>query len=200
MVQYGEFVRWSLVGVKVCLSTNSPSTIPTFIQGRLGELRSGYLGLKGSSMDFSHHLTTSSRGCLVHNSWHASKLQLLFYLPSKFHLCHQFVFLSYNPQSASLFLLVIMYFLVVYCDPFRSDCQHMIQLFREAIKRNLTSSWQYNRAIASDRRIMLSNWRTVIRHADLEPPEKEQNVHVCNKHTIVIIYLWLSAEFYSIWG
>ena len=37
---------------------------------------------------------------------------------------------------------------------------------------------------------MLSNWRTVIRHADLEPPEKEQNVHVCNKHTIVIIYTY----------
>ena len=35
--QYGEIGRWSLVGVKVCLTTNSHNTFIHFVQGRLGE-------------------------------------------------------------------------------------------------------------------------------------------------------------------
>ena len=35
-----------LFGLKVCVTINSPNTLHTFCSGRLGELRSGYLGLK----------------------------------------------------------------------------------------------------------------------------------------------------------
>ena len=47
LVEYGVFGRWSHVGVKICLTINSPNTVDTFCLGRLGELRSGYSGLKG---------------------------------------------------------------------------------------------------------------------------------------------------------
>ena len=43
VLQYGELGRWSLVWVNVCLSTK----FIRFVRGRLGELRSSYLGLKG---------------------------------------------------------------------------------------------------------------------------------------------------------
>ena len=39
VVQYGEFGRWSLVGVKVCLTTNSPNTVHTFCSGLLGRIK-----------------------------------------------------------------------------------------------------------------------------------------------------------------
>ena len=39
VVQYGEFGRWSLVGVKVCLTTNSPNTVPTFCSGKVGRIK-----------------------------------------------------------------------------------------------------------------------------------------------------------------
>ena len=39
VVQYGEFGKWSVLGVII---TNSPNTVHTFFQGRLGEFRSGY--------------------------------------------------------------------------------------------------------------------------------------------------------------
>ena len=38
VVQYGEFGRWSLVGVKVCLTTNSPNTVHTFCSGQVGRI------------------------------------------------------------------------------------------------------------------------------------------------------------------
>ena len=39
VVQYGEFGRWSLVGVKVCLTTNSPNTFHTFCSGQVGRIK-----------------------------------------------------------------------------------------------------------------------------------------------------------------
>ena len=39
LVQYGEFGRWSLVGVKVCLTTNSPNTVHTFCSGQVGRIK-----------------------------------------------------------------------------------------------------------------------------------------------------------------
>ena len=54
-VQYGEIGRWSLVWVKVCLTTNSPSTVYTFSLRQVdGELRAGYWGLKGYGWNVIH--------------------------------------------------------------------------------------------------------------------------------------------------
>ena len=38
MGQYGEFGRWSLVGIKVCLTTTSPNTVHTFYSGQVGRI------------------------------------------------------------------------------------------------------------------------------------------------------------------
>ena len=47
MVRYGEFGRWSLVGVKVCLTTNSPNTVHTFCSGQVGRIKVKIFGVKG---------------------------------------------------------------------------------------------------------------------------------------------------------
>ena len=39
VIQYGEFVRWSLIGVKVCLTTNSPNTVHRFCSGQVGRIK-----------------------------------------------------------------------------------------------------------------------------------------------------------------
>ena len=39
MVQYGEFGRGSLVGVKDCLTTNSPNTVHTFCSEQVGRIK-----------------------------------------------------------------------------------------------------------------------------------------------------------------
>ena len=39
VVKYGEFGRWSLIGVNVCLTTNSPNTVHTFCLGQVGRIK-----------------------------------------------------------------------------------------------------------------------------------------------------------------
>ena len=47
MVQCGEFHSWSLVGVNVCLITNSPNSVHTFCSWQVGRIKVWYLGLRG---------------------------------------------------------------------------------------------------------------------------------------------------------
>ena len=39
VVRYGEFDRWFLVGLKVCLTTNSSNTVHTFCSGQVERIR-----------------------------------------------------------------------------------------------------------------------------------------------------------------
>ena len=47
VVQYGEFGRWSLVGVKFCLTTDSPNTVDTFCSGQVGRIKVRIFGALG---------------------------------------------------------------------------------------------------------------------------------------------------------
>ena len=44
MVRYGEFGRGSIVGVKECLTTNSPNTVHSFCSGQVERIRVCVLG------------------------------------------------------------------------------------------------------------------------------------------------------------
>ena len=46
-VQYGEFGRWSLVGVEVCQTTNSPKTVHTFCSEQVGRIELRIFGASG---------------------------------------------------------------------------------------------------------------------------------------------------------
>ena len=46
VVQYREFGRGSLVGVNVCLTTNSPNTVHTFCSRQVGRIKVRIFGVR----------------------------------------------------------------------------------------------------------------------------------------------------------
>ena len=61
MVQYGENGR-SLIGVKVCLTTNSPNTVHRFCSGQVGRIK---VRIFGARVNCSHRISRSQPICNV---------------------------------------------------------------------------------------------------------------------------------------